>query len=192
MRKFVVPLLLLLFVTLPNLSPGQEAGARKSLYLADDGNLLHALVLKDAQGGIVGFSGHVWTIEPDGTWNRAPFLNETVKEADQQGKFTKPQLAALERHLIRQGLLGLPEKLGKGIGANPHVFSITFGDKQSGFTVPPGADPPKKDSTKMGDPTQRFAALIRLLKRGMSVPEETKDGPPKTSGPIVSPVKPGG
>jgi len=186
MRKFFV-LPPLLFFTLLNFAPGQDAGAKKSLYLADDGNLLHALVLKDAQGGFAGFSGHVWTIEPDGTWNRAPFLNQTVRKPDRQGKFTKPQLAALERHLIKQDLLGLPGKLGKGIGANPHVFTITFGDKQSGFTVPPGAGPPKKDSTKMGDPAQRFAALIRLLKRGMSAPEETKVGPPKTSGPIVSP-----
>ena len=44
-------------------------------YHDKDGRLRQELVLIDSQGGFAGFSGQRWTIEPDGAWQRQPFLN---------------------------------------------------------------------------------------------------------------------
>jgi len=132
-----------------------------SKYLDEEGKLKRTLVFKDAQGGFAGFSGHILTIEPDGSWQRQPFLNEDVREADQQGMLSANQLANLAHKFEQHDLLGLPEKIGKDVGANPHVFSISFGKKQTSLTLMPGAELPDVDEIKT--PAERFAKLGRLI-----------------------------
>ncbi len=143
-----------------------DTATGKSAYLSGDGRLVHSLVLKDAQGGFAGFSGHIWTVEPGGSWRRQPFLNRNVRDADMKGQLTRDQVVALSRQLAAHDLLGLPKQIGKNIGANPHIFTITFGEKQASLTVPPGAPLPKVDpqSTEL-DPQARFATIAARLLR---------------------------
>lgn len=154
-------------VKVASLEPASDAKDGANPYLTAEGKLKHALTLKDAQGGFAGFSGHIWTIEPDGAWRRQPFLNQTVRDADQTGKFEPAVIKYLAEHLAEQNLLGLPKQIGKNIGANPHNFTLTFGDHESTMILPPGAEPPAKDPRNADSAEQRFAALVRLLKRGM-------------------------
>lgn len=144
---------------------GDEGG-----YLDEEGKLKHPLIFKDAQGGFAGFSGHIWTIEPDGSWRRQPFLNKDVREADQQGMLTANQLANLAHKFEQHDLLGLPEKIGKDVGANPHVFSIGFGKKQASLTLMPGAELPDVDEIKT--PADRFAKLGTLILGAMEASVE--------------------
>ncbi len=154
----------------------QAAGVApmKQAYLTAEGKLAHALSLRDAQGGFAGFSGHLWTIEPDGSWRREPFLNRNVRAADMKGQFTKEQLAALEKYLTKHDLLGLPERIGKPVGANPHVFTIAFGEKQTALTVGAGAPLPEVDPRNAASDHGRFATIAQLLLRGMKARAEEK------------------
>ena len=132
-------------------------------------------MLKDAQGGFAGFSGHIWTIEPNGSWRREPFLNRNVRAADRKGQLTRDQVVALSRQLAAHDLLGLPKQIGKNIGANPHVFTITFGEKQASLTVPPGAPLPKidpKDTER--DPQGRFATIALRLLQATKLPTQVE------------------
>ena len=56
-----------------------------SHYLTPAGELKHKLVLKDAQEGVIGTTGRIWTIEESGRWSIAGFLQEGPGE-DQVGK----------------------------------------------------------------------------------------------------------
>ena len=77
---------------------------------------------------------------------------------------------ALGKHLTTHDLMGLPAQIGKNIGANPHVFTITFSEKQSSLTVNPGAPLPKGDSKDAeSNPQARFAAIAQLLLDGLRV-----------------------
>ena len=160
MRSATKSSLFLLLVTLPVWAKAEE-------YLASDGKLLHPVVLKDAQGGFAGFSGHIWTIEPDGAFRREPFLNRDVRKADLKGTFSAEQLATLSKHLATHDLSGLPEKIGRPIGANPHVFTLTFGRHQSTLTLAAGAPLPTADGQDAKSAEARFASIAQLLLRGM-------------------------
>ncbi len=138
--------------------PGNPA-SKKQTYLTADGSLKHALTLKDAQGGFAGFSGHLITIEPDGTWQRQPFLNQNVRAAERKGKFAKAHLATLAAHLSKNNLAGLPKQIGKPLGANPHIYTITFGDTQSILTMQPGARLPAPDKQN-ADPDLPIGAAV--------------------------------
>ena len=133
---------------------------KKNKYLVD-GKLAKPLVFKDAQGGFAGFSGYLWTFNPDGSWTRQSFLNETVREADQKGKLTKEQLTQLAETLAKQDAIGLPEKIGKDIGANPHVFTISWGDKQSKLIAQAGSPLPDSKDSKSAE--ARFAAIAKTI-----------------------------
>ena len=109
--------------------------ARKNPPYISDGKLAKTISFKDAQGGFAGFTGRIWTIKPDGSWQRQSFLNADLRDADQEGKLTEEQLKQLAATLSKADLLGLPDRLGKNQGANPHVFTITFGEKRSSFTL---------------------------------------------------------
>lgn len=168
MRIGLTVVTVLLIAAIAACAATADAAKRKNAYLTPEGQLAHALVLKDAQGGFAGFSGHIWTIEPDGSWRREPFLNRNAREADRKGTLTKQQLVALGKHLTTQDLMGLPGQIGKNIGANPHVFTITFGEKQSSLTVNPGAPLPKGDPNGAEpNPQARFAAIARFLLGGL-------------------------
>jgi len=115
------------FVSVNSLTVMAEDVAESPYF--QDGKLTQTLEFKDAQGGFAGFSGNLWSISADGAWTKSPFLNATVREPTERGKLTADELKTLADALTKYDLLRLPERIGKPIGANPRVYSLTFGKK---------------------------------------------------------------
>ncbi len=88
-------------------------------YLIKDGKLRAVLKISETQGGVVGFTGTVWVIEPSGDWRVAPVRNAQEGRPLRKGRLTDRQLTALAQHLATQDLLRLPDRLGPDTGANP-------------------------------------------------------------------------
>jgi hypothetical protein len=124
--------------------------ASMSDYLTTGGQLKHTLEFQDVQGGIAGFTGTAWIIEPSGEWRVVPFHNTPRGTPLRQGKLTEAQAAALATHLAIQDFLALPTQLGGAPPVNPRQLTIRFGDKATTLVWRPGADltevvPPPKD-----------------------------------------------
>ena len=60
-----------------------QAALPRDKFLTKEGKLTATLTLKDAQGGFVGITGLVWTVRPDGSWDRKRFINRTMRMPDQ-------------------------------------------------------------------------------------------------------------
>lgn len=148
-------------------SPQGKEGAKAGEFLTPEGRLRHPLILRDSQTGFAGESGQLWTVEPDGSWRRQSFLNQMVREPDRRGRFTEDQLRALASALAKYDLPGLPERIGKDPGVNPHVFAISFGKQQTALVGQGGATLPAADPQNAEAPAQRFAELVRVLRRAM-------------------------
>ena len=135
-------------------------------YLTKEGKLRHRLVLKDSQSGFAGVSGFVWTIQPEGKWDRRPFLNDKVRDADRTGKLTAAQLSQLATEFEKYRMLKLPRHLGQRSQVNPHIFSISFGDKEIDLALRGGEILPQPDpkNPKSFD-RDRFVSVVRYVQR---------------------------
>ena len=89
MKQIVLIVFTLLF------ADALEAALPRDKFLTKDGKLSATLTLKDGQGGFVGITVLIWTVRPDGSWDRKRFINRTIRKADQQGKLTAKQLQSL-------------------------------------------------------------------------------------------------
>jgi len=115
-------------------NPGRTKGKKEP-----KGNVLPKKIsLKDAQGGFAGFTGWVTTINVDGTWNRRQFFNQQLRPIEKQGKLTPTQAQSIKSAIATAQIEKLPARLGKFRGANPHVLTLTCGEKQIVFTLPTG------------------------------------------------------
>ena len=103
------------------------------------GALPAKVTLKDAQGGFVGFTGWITTVNVDGSWTRSQFINKKVRPASQRGQLTAAQIKMLAETLKTANVQKLPARMGKFHGANPHVITLTCGDHQCVFTLPAGS-----------------------------------------------------
>ena len=128
------------------------------------GGLKSKLTLKDAQGGFAGFTGWITTVNEDGAWNRRQFFNQQLRPIERQGKMTAAQLKSLTAALATAQVEKLPARIGKFLGANPHVVTLTYGDKASVLTLPTGARLPEPLPGGKLDATGRFALVAHELK----------------------------
>ena len=149
--------------------------APRNKFLTDDGKLTNTLTLKDGQGGFVGTTGSIWTVRPDGSWDRKRFINARIDKPDQQGKLTAEQLQALANVLAHAQIHKLPAQLGKLRGANPHVVTLTWGKRKCVWTLPPGSPMPKYQELPGGKltPEDGFAEISQFL-RSMLKPSKDK------------------
>ena len=161
MKEIVVLAVVWLF-----LHPIQEAFARDK-FLGKDGTLTATLTLKDSQSGFAGITGLLWTIKPDGSWERKRFTNNRMAKADQQGKLTPKQMQSLADVLIHAQIHKLPPKIGKYRGPNPHVVTLTWGNHQCAWTVSAGALVPKYPDQPFGKltPEDGFAEISQTLRK---------------------------
>jgi len=74
----------------------------------------------------------------DGTWNRRQFFNQQLRPIEKQGKLTLTQAQSIKSAIATAQIEKLPARLGKFRGANPHVLTLTCGEKQIVFTLPTG------------------------------------------------------
>ena len=144
------------------------------------------LTLKDARGGFAGFTGWATTINEDGTWNRRQFFNQQLRRIEQQGRLTDAKAKAIKAALTTAQVEKLPARLGKFRGANPHVITLTYGDRQCVLTLPTGARMLLQPGGKLTD-SGRFALVAHELKnlhKNAAAPK-----PPVVRPPIKKPVE---
>jgi hypothetical protein len=133
-----------------------------SAYFTKDGKLTHTLKLEDTQGGFVGFTGSARIIEPSGEWRieRVGPPQVVTAELLSEGKLTTNQLAALAHQLASLDLLNLPNELGSPPQANPHLKTISFGDKGTTWDTRKGLPPPEDPEAAA---VARFIALELVI-----------------------------
>ena len=166
MKQIVLIAFILLFVG------ALQAALPRDKFLTKEGRLSATLTLKDGQGGFAGFTGSIWTVRPDGSWDRKRFINRTMRKADQQGKLTAKQLHSLADVLAHAQVDKLPHKMGKFRGANPHVVTLSWGKHQCVWTLPPGSPVPKYPDQPFGKltPQDRFAEIFQILLKILKKP----------------------
>jgi hypothetical protein len=109
----------------------------------DAGERLGArLVVRDAQGGFVGETATVTTIEPDGTFRIASLVNGRALAPERTGRLAPEALRALARTLATELAEPLPPSIEAGrAAANPHRVQITYGEASSALVLPAGSAP---------------------------------------------------
>jgi len=152
-----------------------QAALPRDRFLTRHGNMAATLTLRDGQGGFAGITGFVWTIRPDGSWDRKRFTNSRMDKPDQQGKLTAKQLQSLADILAHAQVHKLPARLGKFRGANPHLVTLAWGKHKCVWTLPPGSPMPKYPDQPFGKltPEDGFAEISQFL-RSMLKPEKDK------------------
>ncbi len=121
--------------------------------------LSEELTITKAQGGFAGFSGHKYTLSTDGSWKRQPFLNRDYREVDSKGKLNAESLEKVAEMIAACKLTKLPESLGAQIGANPLVYTVTYGKFQTVMTLPPGAT----DTSGLKGDAKNEKALLEFI-----------------------------
>ena len=151
-----------------------QAALPRDKLLTEDGKLAATLTLQDGQSGFAGVTGFIWTVRPDGSWDRKRFINARTNKPDQQGELTAEQLQALADVLAHAQIHKLPAKLGKLRGANPHVVTLTWGKSKCVWTLPPGLPMPKYQELPGGKltPEDSFAKIAQFLR---SILKTSKD-----------------
>ncbi|HIL25677.1 MAG TPA: hypothetical protein EYG19_09815 [Verrucomicrobia bacterium] len=144
------------------------------------GVLPKKISLKDAQGGFAGFTGWVTTINVDGTWNRRQFFNQQLRPIEKQGKLTDAQAQSIKAAIATAQIEKLPARLGKFRGANPHVLTLTHGEKQIVLTLPTGTklEQPQPGGKLIG--TDAFALVaheLMNLRKNAAAPKPPVIGP---------------
>lgn len=136
-------------------------------YLTSAGQLKGQLRLRDSQSGFAGETGRVWTIEPDGRWQRQPFVNARSGAPESSGQLDRDQLKQLADAMAKHRLATLPERMGNR-GVNPRVVQITFLDRQVSLIGSAGARLPADDDASVPRPQRLFAGLARAILRAVS------------------------
>ena len=143
-----------------------QAAVPRDKFLTEDGKLSDTLTLKDGQSGFAGITGFIWTIRPDGSWDRKRFISRRLMEPDQQGKLTAKQLQSLADVLAHAQIHKLPARIGEVRGANPHVVTLTWGKQSCVWTLPPGSPVPKYQDQPSGKLTSEdsFAEISQVMR----------------------------
>jgi hypothetical protein len=149
---------------------GPVRAADPEAYLTKEGKLRHAVEFRDGQSGFAGVTGTAWKVEPDGSWTVSTFRNADVQKTLRRGKLTDRQLAALGHHLAALDVARLPRELGGFTGANPHVFSLRFGEHTATARTAPG-----QGLTGTVLPAREAEAWSRLVAAGVIVQRWTAE-----------------
>lgn len=167
--KHVVVIVFALLFALPT-----QGTLIRDRFLGKDGNLTAILSLKDGQGGIAGITGLLWTVRPDGSWERKPFTNKSIGKPDQKGKLTPKQLQTLADILAHAQIHKLPAKIGNFRGPNPHLVTLSWGKQQCVWTLPAGSPVPKYPDQPFGKLTLQdgFSEISQALRKMLKKSED--------------------
>jgi hypothetical protein len=120
------------------------------------------IVIREGRGGFVGTTGTVLTIEPDGSFSEAPFVNSQVRSPERRGTLPDGAMAAIERVLAETAFATLPSRLGGAPTANPHEIRIEIGPQSVTLVQPPSAPPAGAGGA---DPAiARFRAVLHAVR----------------------------
>ncbi len=124
-RARAAHLCLALSVLLSSACGGDALDSEKSAALGSP------IQVRDEQSGVVGVTGTVWTIDPDGFYRTERFVNDALT-LDREGRLTEEQMHLLAETLSSAGLADLPSKLGPTTPpANPRRIVIESGGRRS-------------------------------------------------------------
>ena len=127
------------------------------------------IVVRDTQSGFVGATGTILTIEPDGTYVRAPLLVQKAGEPLARGVLGQAARDAIARALEENGFASLPDRLGGRPGANPHEIAITADNRTVTLAMASGLPSPATKPSADDDPNiRRFLAIL------LAIREQTK------------------
>jgi hypothetical protein len=96
------------------------------------------LVLRDAQQGVAGESGTIVTIERDGRFQVARFLNRRVEAPNHRGVLRPEATRKLARTFARVGAANLPGEMSRSSAANAHRLQLSVDKRVSTLTLFPG------------------------------------------------------
>jgi len=96
------------------------------------------LILRDGQQGFVGESGTIVTIERDGHFRVARFVNHRIEAPHQEGILRAESIRKLARTFARVGAADLPGVMSRSAAANAHRLQLSVGKRMSTLTLFPG------------------------------------------------------
>jgi hypothetical protein len=96
------------------------------------------LILRDAQQGVVGESGTIVTIERDGRFQVARFVDRRIEAPHQKGTLRAESMRKLARTFARVGATDLPGAMTRSAAANAHRLELSVGKRRSTLTLFPG------------------------------------------------------
>jgi len=96
------------------------------------------LVLRDAQQGVVGESGTIVTIERDGGFRVARFVNDRIEGPQRKGTLRAEAIRKLARAFARVHAADLPGVMSRSAAANAHRLQLSVGKRKSTLTLFPG------------------------------------------------------
>lgn len=120
------------------ISAGTSSDTDRTPFLQAEDRLPGRVEFTDAQEGFAGNSGTITSIEPDGSFQVARFLNEIVREPHHRGQLTGEELKALTDVLSEQRWSELPSQMGQRPTINPHRVAISYAEKRATIVLAPG------------------------------------------------------
>ena len=135
--------------------------------LTKDGKLAGPLVVRDVQGGVAGFTGREWSVDPSGTFTVTTILNGKPK-AQAKGSLAQAELAALVKELARCDAAKELAPARPFQGANPRVVSVKVGGKQFTLRLPGGQELPVPGPGKPpATEAEWFGLLLRAVQKAL-------------------------
>jgi len=133
--------------------------------MAEECPLSGPLVRKDLQSGFAGETGNVWTIAPDCSFTVARQIGLNVLDPYKRGQLTAQQQTELREMMGRVSATALPEQIGAAPQANARRITLSYGDRQSVLSLPPGGGDINTLRAAAGDdPTRLMLDLADKMK----------------------------
>ena len=148
----------LLCVLLTGICLSVARAENKSGDYLKEGKLKERIEVQKLKGGVAGFTGTYFIIEPDGSWKVGRVgPGKKMSEPTAKGKLTAKQIAHLAKVLARYDLATLPDH-GKPV-VNPAVIKIRFGEKESVLLPKPEESSSEEDKAIQA----RYYGIVRAV-----------------------------
>jgi hypothetical protein len=131
--------------------------------VVNENPLTAPLVVKDLQGGVVGQTGTVWTIAPDGGFTVARQIGARVATPHKRGRLSGEQTERLRAMLERPAMAALPAQLGEAPHANARQITVASGAISVVLTLPAAGDPKTLRAQGPDHHSTQVLELIDLL-----------------------------
>lgn len=126
------------------------------------------LELRDSQDGFAGTTGILYSIEADGRFTLAHFVNEKIQPPARRGSLDPAALKALASVLEAQRLRELPVQIGEPPAVNPRRLVIQHGNTRTTLLLQAGADIAttlNAHEKTRESPTYRFLIVAQTILR---------------------------
>ena len=124
------------------------------------------LTLRESQGGFVGKTGTVWTINSDCSFTVSRFVNDQTSEPQKRGQLTPAQASSLSKLLSDTSAAQIPPQIGDPAPVNPHQITLTHDSKTSVLNLASGAtDVTILNTAGAASPERRMIEILHAVKK---------------------------